>query len=119
MAQSTATTTDWAARAASLEETSGKFWKPQPGDAIGGELVAIEHNTGQKSSSTIYTIRTQDSDVVSFWGSAVLDKHLAGAKVGDVVLVKYFGMKQNAKGTEYKSFGCDVIAKEFKDDVPF
>lgn len=106
-------------RAEALEESGGSFWKPEPGDAIGGNLVSVEEGQGLKGTSVVYTIKTEDGEEIPFWGSAVLDGKLKNATPGDVVLVKYFGKKTNDKGTTYKSYAVQVEKQAgFVDDVP-
>ena len=106
----------WQQLANEMEETAGGFWKPeQPGDAIGVRLTDIERNTGKQGTSTIYTGEDESGAQVSFWGSAILDRKLKDANLGDLVMVKYLGWQESKNGNSYKSFAVKVL----KDEVPF
>ena len=117
-----ATAPSMAARARELEEKNNSFWKPEPGDSIGGKLVSVDENVGKNGDSRIYTIEDEtDGSMVSMWGSAVLDRELGrlGARPGDLVGIKYFGKKATKGGQEYKAYAVDVVKQAFTDDVPF
>ena len=70
---------------------------------VSGIYLAKEENVGA-NNSTLYKIEVGD-DVVSVWGSTVLDNKMAQATPGDEVRIVYLGKTKNQRtNREYKNF---------------
>ena len=69
-------------------------WKPEKdGDLIEGALVQVRHDVGP-NKSIVYTIENKNGRF-DFFGSTVLDDLMRSVEVGDIIQVKYRGMRKN------------------------
>lgn len=75
------------------------------GPVVQGIYKNMKTNVGQ-NSSTIYELELADGQLVSFWGSSLLDGKFAQIEVGMEVRVTYLGVAQpkTAKGRPYRNF---------------
>ena len=115
----------WREIAAELEEPHLKAWKPDPGEAIAGEVLSIDTEAGKEKNSIFVELRDEDEETIGLWLTTVLRKEFSReqVRVGDVVAIKYFGQKTSDQGREYKSFSVAIIARgpddAPADDIPF
>lgn len=103
----------------SLTPSRFNTWKPEAGDSIVGEVVALEPNKGKNSDSTVAEIVDGKGEQHSVWLSAVLlgEFQRQRIRVGDVVGIKFLGRETNPKsGREYKSYGLKIFERS---DIPF
>ncbi len=74
------------------------------GATVQGVLTRVETEVGP-NKSTLYTIEKEDGELISIWGSTVLDARLGNLAIGEEVLVKYLGMGKGQKGKkDYYNF---------------
>lgn len=99
------------------KEEFGKMvrWTEQPkkpdentifiGNVLQGILVNVRRDVGQNESS-VYEIKTAQGELLSMWGSALLDGKFAQVPMGSEVRVTCLGMTQpkTAKGRPYMNF---------------
>jgi hypothetical protein len=92
------------------------------GDEISGIYKFKEENIGENNSN-VYTFETPTGDLISIWGSTVLDIRFKNLKVGEEVRVVYLGQleSEKRKGKFYHNF--DVFHREVEmdrveDDIP-
>lgn len=68
-----------------------------------GVLSNVKKNVGT-NGSTIYEVKV-NGEIVSFWGSSLLDTKLTQCEIGDEIRVKYLGKKTSEKTKRtYKDF---------------
>ena len=120
----------WQATAEALEESTGRdAWDPKPGEATAGRVIRIDENASVYGT-TLIEIECEDGSRVPIFLKTVLQREFTKKKVtlGDVIVVKYFGMKTPIKngGKDYHSYTLDVFERksdnnpsaEFADDIP-
>lgn len=75
-----------------------------------GTYLYKEENVGE-NNSIVYTFEVED-DLISVWGSTLLDTRLKNVKVGEEVIIVYLGQEesQKRKGKTYHNF--EVYHKE-------
>ena len=67
------------------------------GDSIEGVLISIQENVGTNASK-VYNIKKSSGDVMSVWGSAVLDGLMALIEVGSQIRITYQGLGDAKSG---------------------
>lgn len=86
-------------------DISFKWDEKESGFRAKGHFFNVEHNKGSKGTSTIYTLKQENGENISFWGSAVLDDQFAGKAMGIYVEVEYQGKKVSKRsGSQYHAF---------------
>ena len=88
-------------------------WSPEKiGDNIVGVLLGKEIDVGVNKSS-IYSLQTEDGEIVSVWGSSVIDPRLKNAEVGTVVKITFLGEQLSEKsGRTYKDYDVEKGTKK-------
>ena len=75
------------------------------GDTVEGHYFNVEHGKGEKGNSSIYTLKQENKENVTFWGSAVLDDQFSKIAMGSYVRVTYNGkVKSKSGSSQYHSF---------------
>ena len=89
------------------EQEIPQAWEPKDNEKIIGILVGKSENVG-KYGSTAYRLRkAEDNEIVTVWGSAVLDKKMVeqDAQMGDTIGIKFLGKKTGKDNkTTYKDY---------------
>lgn len=85
-------------------EVSFKWDEKDAGFAVEGYFFDLNEGVGSKGNSTIYTLKQDNGEKVSFWGSAVLDDQFSKFGIGTYCRVEYQGKKQSKGGANYHSF---------------
>lgn len=84
------------------EDVEQEFWNPEkPEDSINGILISIEENIG-KFKSKVYNIKQDNGNVISVWGSTVLDNKMALIEVGEDIKLVYLGKPDGKNYDDYK-----------------
>ncbi len=75
------------------------------GAVVTGIYSGMKTNVGQ-NDSTIYELKLADGQLVSFWGSQLIDGKFAQIEIGMEVRVSYLGVSQpkTAKGRPYRNY---------------
>lgn len=80
------------------------------GVTLEGTYISKLEGQGQKSNSTVHTVRTEDGDQ-KFWGSTVLDDKLKEVEdtvgFGRAVRITYLGKATSKTGTSYKAWDVE------------
>lgn len=85
-----------------LDAEFAAAWRPDPGDKIAGEVVAIGERQGQYDPYVVVTLRRDDGEEFAIHAfHQVLGAQLAALRpqLGDKLALKYQGKKQNQAGT--------------------
>jgi hypothetical protein len=76
-------------------------WRPNPGDAIAGTVVALAERVASASSAyPVVTLRQEDGEPVALHAFHTVLRHELKAHnpaVGDTLAVKYLGTRQGAR----------------------
>lgn len=86
------------------------------GEALEGKLVDVRTDQG-KFKSVVYDIEKADNELISLFGSTVLDGRMKRVKIGDSVKIVFKGTVKSKTGREYADFQVFVKEPENKDDV--
>lgn len=81
-----------------IEDNIFKFEKT--GDSIEGMYLTHREQLG-KFKSNLYTLKTAEGKLVSFWGGTVLDDEMAKVSYGDVIRIVFRGKN---KEKDYNDF---------------
>lgn len=75
------------------------------GEAVQGFYVNKRNNVGQNESS-VYELKLDNGELVSFWGSDLIDGKFAEIPLGSSVRVTFLGIAQpkTPKGRAYQNF---------------
>jgi len=77
------------------------------GALLRGVFMLLETNVGDNNSN-IYNVETKDG-MKAFWGSSLLDDRFKDLEPGDLLHIKYLGMKKSkAGGREYHDFETKI-----------
>jgi len=88
---------------------AGDTWDFNKDKVMQGLLVSKEENVGPNESN-LYSFEV-DGQIISVWGSAIIDTRLKNAGVGELVTIIYYGKMVSPKTKrEYKHF--EVYHKE-------
>jgi len=102
-----------------IEPTQTDMWDFEKAKTLSGVLTKVKHDVGP-NESTIYTVKSMDGKLYSFWGSTLLDDRLGAVELGDEIKVEYLGkVKSEKTGREYRNY--DVFSRSEKvdaDEVP-
>ena len=114
----------WNEQAAQMPEPGSNVWKPEPGESRAGRVTSISSGKGKQGNSTLASFTEQDGAPFSVWLNTVLldEFEKQQISVGDVVAIKYFGIKTGESGRDYKCFGVSVLeraSRQHDDDIPF
>jgi len=75
-------------------------WKPKSeGESIEGVYLNMKPEVGVNKSN-IYVIETISGEILSVWGSTVLDDKMSYVKKGDTIRITYQGMEKD----KYKKY---------------
>jgi len=80
-----------------VEDTIVK-WE-NPGDKVFGVLIAKEK--GANYNNDVFKIKQSDDNIVTVFGTTVLESMMAGIKIGDTVKIVYTGTKENPKSEQH------------------
>jgi len=69
------------------------------GQEIEGYLVDVKEEQGQQKNSTVFTLKTDSNEKISFWGSKVLDDQMSKVEIGVYVKIKYLGKTKPTKSS--------------------
>ena len=90
-----------------IKPTTGEnsvMWNYEEDKQIEGVYQGVKTNIGQNLSN-IYSIKTNKGEVLSFWGTALLNDRLSGVVVGDKLKLIYLGKTKSEKtGRSYHNF---------------
>jgi hypothetical protein len=78
------------------EHIPGVFEPKENGDSVEGVLIKIQHEVGQQKK-TLYTLENKEN-VMSVWGTVVLDNRMIGIKVGQPIKIEYIGLGEAQPG---------------------
>lgn len=89
-----------------IEKATGETpaWKPQPGEYVIGEVVAIRDvDTDLGKSRVVELVNEDNGELVAVFMTTMLQERFQdyGIVPGERIALKYHGRKQNAKGREY------------------
>ncbi len=87
---------------------AGDSWKPEnKGDTVQGIYKAKKENVGINSSN-VYMLQVKGvDDLVSVWGSTVLDTKFEEIETGSEVRIEYLGDVKGKGPKPYKDFKVD------------
>lgn len=77
---------------------SGAAWKPAPGEALAGEILAIRTFTNSFGTTPMLDIKTEaDGQVISVFCKTVIANEIKrqNAQVGDLIGIRYDGKVKN------------------------
>jgi len=95
------------------EEPTNKDWVEikdkcktldMPGDNVSGVLIDVEK--GEYNNKN-YSIEISPTNIVTLFGTTVLDRKMKQVLVGEIVRITYLGEKEGKKG-KYKDFKVEV-----------
>ena len=83
----------------------GTTWDPEVEPELIGEYISRQENVGV-NNSMLYEIKKDDGEVVSVWGSTVLDTRLKNLEGGERLKIVFNGLKDSpTKGRQpYKDY---------------
>jgi len=85
-------------------ETTSDIWDFDKNPELIGEFVGKQENVGANNSN-LYTFKTETGELVSVWGSAVIDTRLKNVQEGDKIKIVYLGETRSQKtGRTYKDY---------------
>lgn len=87
------------------------------GDALEGTFIKVQPNVGANHAN-VYTFKTNDGEMVSVWGSTILDTRFENLNPGEEVMIKYLGLieSKQRKGAHYHSY--EVFHRESEKPLP-
>jgi len=87
------------------EDIQQEFWSfEKEGDAIVGIYLSSQSEVGS-NKSMVYNLEQPNGEMISIWGSTVLDSKFKLVKFGDDIRVVYLGEKKAERGNRtYKDF---------------
>lgn len=79
-------------------------WRPEPGDQIVGEIIAVDTIDGRNGRYQCITLRTEDGDLAVHAFHKVLAAELdrLRPKVGDTLGVAYYGKEERGERSYHK-----------------
>lgn len=84
-----------------FKENEPGIWKPvNDGDSITGVLIKAESDVGA-NKSMLYTLEVKfeaEAEIMSVWGSAILDQRMLGIKEGQLIRITYKGLGEATGG---------------------
>lgn len=88
--------------------SAGDTWKPEKaGDSIQGIFKNAKEDVGI-NKSMVYQLKVDGvDDLVSVWGSTVLDTKFAEIEIGNEVRIEFLGEKKGKGPKPYKDFQVD------------
>ena len=82
------------------------LWTPEnEGDEIAGKLSKVDTEIG-KHKSKVYHLEMENKNILSVYGSKVLDDKMSFIKVGEKIKIIYLG-RVKGKDAEYKNFDVE------------
>ena len=84
----------------------GDDWKPNEGDVLEGVYIQKKEDVGVNHSK-VYEIQMsgEEAQVISVWGSTVLDSKMTKVTIGEEVKITFVGMETpKSGGKDYKLF---------------
>ena len=73
-------------------------WVPENvNDELIGVLTAREENVGP-NDSMLYTLEKEDHELISVWGSMVLDSRMKNIQIGEIVKIVFLGLGKKQGG---------------------
>lgn len=102
-----------------LEVGAGSFHNFEENDTLIGKYVGMRSGVGTNNSNA-YDVEV-DSEVVSFWGSTVIDSRMSQVPMGSMIKVKYLGKQEGKNGRSYKNYAIfyKPDTNEVEDDIKF
>ena len=85
------------------------------GDSLEGELIDVRTEQG-KYKSTFDDIK-RGNDLLSVFGSTVLDGRMKRVKIGEFVKIVFKGVQANKEGNNYKDYQVFVKEPENEGDA--
>jgi|TARA_R100000789_G_C3004039_1_gene149608 hypothetical protein len=87
-------------------------WKPgKEGDTVEGVLVNRKKEVGP-NKSMLYHLKQKDDNIISVWGSTVLDNRLELVPDGSYIRITFKGIEQNKIGQPVKIFKVEKAISE-------
>ena len=81
-----------------------------------GIFKGVEKEVGANASN-LYTFKLEDGELISVWGSTILDTRLKNLEIGEEVKISYLGKEKSpTSGREYKNFDVFHRMPEASDD---
>jgi hypothetical protein len=74
------------------------------GEKVDGIYIETKINQGRDQNSSVHTIKKDNGELASFWGSMALDDMLNKCNPGDYIRVEYQGKAKSKMGKEYHSW---------------
>lgn len=86
------------------KDAEGNFMLKE-GDVLEGVFVSVKPDVGSNHAN-VYTFKKANGEVVSVWGSTILDTRFENLNPGEEVMVKYLGYPESKqrKGAHYHSY---------------
>lgn len=98
-----------------LESSSNPKWDFEKDKELIGTLVLIETEVGPNSSN-LYTLKKTNGELVSIWGTALLDNRFKKTEIGSEIKLVYLGKTQSEKtGRTYHNFDFFLAEEELVD----
>lgn len=86
------------------------------GESVEGYFVDLREDVGDNKSN-IYSLKDDDGNVSTFWGTFVLDDQLSKVAIGTYVKIQYDGKVKSKKGGRaYHSYEVFVLEGEVHPD---
>ena len=81
-----------------------------------GYFVDIETEVGENNSN-LYTVRKEDGELISFWGSTVIDTRMKNIMPDEMVKIVYLGKTKSQKSNRvFKNF--EIYHKKADMELP-
>ena len=74
------------------------------GEKVDGIYIETKVNQGRDQNSSVHTIKKDNGELASFWGSTALDDMLNKCNPGDYIRVEYQGKVKSKSGKDYHSW---------------
>jgi len=84
---------------------AGEVWDFEKDPIMRGVFLSVEENVGENNSN-LYSFEHQGGNIVSVWGSEIIDARLKNVEMGEEVVIIYHGKvpSKKRKNSFYKNF---------------
>lgn len=90
-------------------------WDFEKDKEIVGTLVSVETEVGSNASN-LYTLKKANDELVSIWGTTLLDSRFKKTEIGSEIKLVYLGKTQSEKtGRTYHNFDFFLAQEELFD----
>ena len=89
----------------SLKTTDVMSFKTE-GQELIGYLKGTQLNQGKDNNSDVHTIESESGEMISFWGTQIINEQIEKVSIGAYIKIVYLGLQQPKKegGRAYHNF---------------